>query len=74
MAGGGVEYAATNNWWIFAEYRFTDFGSLQNNFLATALPLGAFFNGERHLQENQVQAGFSYRFDTYAPVPVVAKY
>jgi outer membrane immunogenic protein len=73
-AGGGVEYAVTNNWWIFAEYRFTDFGTLQSNFLATDLPTGAFINGERHLQENQVQAGFSYRFDIYAPVPVVAKY
>jgi hypothetical protein len=32
--------------------------------------------GERHrrLQENQVQAGFSYRFDMFAPNPVVAKY
>ncbi len=73
-AGGGVEYAVTNNWWIFAEYRFTDFGTLQSNFLATDLPTGAFINGERHLQENQVQAGFSYRFDTYAPVPVIARY
>jgi outer membrane immunogenic protein len=73
-AGGGLEYSVTNNWWIFAEYRFTDFGNLQNNFLNTELPAGAFFNADRRLQENQVQAGFSYKFDAYAPVPVVTKY
>jgi len=27
-----------------------------------------------HLKENQVQAGFSYKFDSFAPAPVVAKY
>ena len=27
-----------------------------------------------HLTENQVQAGFSYKFDSLAPAPVVAKY
>jgi outer membrane immunogenic protein len=74
-AGGGVQYAVTNNWWVFAEYRFTDFGTLRDNFLASELPVGAFFNGNRRLQENQVQVGFSYRFDLLSPPPpVVAKY
>jgi outer membrane immunogenic protein len=73
-AGGGLEYSVTNNWWVFAEYRFTDFGTLQSDFLTTELPAGSFLNGERRLQDNQVQAGFSYRFDTYAPVPAVPKY
>jgi outer membrane immunogenic protein len=73
-AGGGLQYAVTNNWWVFAEYRFSDFGTLRDNNLGASLPAGAFFNANRRLQENQVQAGFSYKFDTYAPVPVVAKY
>jgi outer membrane immunogenic protein len=73
-AGGGLQYAVTNNWWVFAEYRFTDFGTLRDNFLANELPVDAFFNGNRRLQENQVQVGFSYRFDLMPPPPVVAKY
>jgi outer membrane immunogenic protein len=71
-AGGGIEYAVVNNWWVFAEYRFTDFGTLRDNLLANG---GAFFNGRRRLEENQVQVGFSYRFELPPPVPpVVAKY
>jgi outer membrane immunogenic protein len=73
-AGGGLQYSVTNNWWIFAEYRFTQFRTLQSDFLVTELPAGASLNGDRRLQDNQVQAGFSYRFDAYAPVPVVSKY
>jgi hypothetical protein len=37
-------------------------------------PEGGFFNGHRRLEENQVQAGISYKFETYVPPPVVAKY
>jgi outer membrane immunogenic protein len=71
--GGGIDYAITNNWSIFAEYRFTNFGNLrENNF--GALPAGFVFNGRRQLQQNQVQAGFSYKFDWYTPPPIVAKY
>jgi outer membrane immunogenic protein len=74
--GGGLEYAVTNNWSIRAEYRYTDFGhstifasSFDTPFLGAA---GAFLN--RHFTENRVQVGFSYKFDTAAPAPVVAKY
>jgi outer membrane immunogenic protein len=71
--GGGIEYAVTNNWSIQAEYRFTDFGTIRNGDLA-GLPADEFLNGHRRLQQNQVQVGFSYKFDTYAPPPVVSKY
>jgi len=72
-AGGGVEYAVTNNWSVRAEYRYTDFGR------STFYPVNAFgFTGgdfvNRHFTENRVQVGFSYKFDTYRPAPVVAKY
>jgi hypothetical protein len=33
-----------------------------------------FATSRRQLNENQVQVGFSYKFDTYAPPPIVAKY
>ncbi|HEX3496193.1 MAG TPA: outer membrane protein [Methylocella sp.] len=71
--GGGIDYAVTNNWSIFAEYRFTNFGNIrENNF--GQLPAGFTFNERRQLQQNQVQAGFSYKFDWYTPPPIVAKY
>ncbi|HTV34466.1 MAG TPA: outer membrane protein [Methylocella sp.] len=73
--GGGIQYALLDHWWVFAEYRFTDFGTLNDSLLAVELPVGAFFNGNRRLQENQVQVGFSYRFDLMPPpAPIVAKY
>jgi outer membrane immunogenic protein len=72
--GGGIDYAITNNWSVFAEYRFTDFGRIGDNGAAFGLPTGVFFNESRRIQQNQVQVGFSYKFDLPGPVPVVAKY
>jgi outer membrane immunogenic protein len=72
-AGGGAQYALTPNWWVFAEYRFSDFGTIRNGAFPN-LPNGVIFNGSRRLQENQVQAGLSYKFDWYTPPPVVSKY
>jgi len=75
--GGGLEYAITNNWSIRAEYRYTDFGP-SNNVLVNSFPgfNGDFLGARVHtnLIENRVQVGFSYKFDTAAPAPVVAKY
>jgi len=71
--GGGISYAVTNNWSVYAEYRYSDFGS------STVAP-GPSFNNvaglfvRRSYTQNQVQVGFSYKFDTYAPPPIVAKY
>jgi outer membrane immunogenic protein len=71
-AGGGAQFAVTPNWWVFVEYRFSDFGTVRNGAFPN-LPTGFFFNGERRLQENQVQAGFSYKFDLLPPpAPIVA--
>ncbi|HUI22652.1 MAG TPA: outer membrane beta-barrel protein [Methylocella sp.] len=72
--GGGIQYAVTNNWSVRAEYRYTDWGTInQGNFGAFAVP-GVYFNGQRTLYQNQVQVGFDYKFDLWAPPPVVAKY
>ncbi len=79
-AGGGIQVAVLDNWWVFAEYRYSDFGSFNNtlsNFFAPGgnLLANAFVNNNNpHLQENQVQVGFSYRFNLLPPPPVVAKY
>lgn len=70
-AGGGVEYAVTDNWSIRAEYRYTDFGRFSD-------PLLASIPGDdvtRRETDNRVQVGFSYRFDMFAPPPpVISKY
>jgi outer membrane immunogenic protein len=69
--GGGIAYAVTNNWSIRAEYRYTDFGTISRS---AVFPGGGFFNGHRRFAENQVQAGISYKFETYVPPPIVSKY
>ena len=75
--GGGIEYAITNNWFVRAEYRYTDFGTINEALfsgqLNTLFP-GASFVGDRKIHGNQVQVGFDYKFDLFTPPPVVAKY
>jgi outer membrane immunogenic protein len=77
-AGGGIEYAITDNWWVRAEYRYSNFGHTTDFPFPGVLPFpDSLVFLQHHLTENQVQAGFSYRFDWTAPqpaVPVVAKY
>jgi outer membrane immunogenic protein len=76
-AGGGLEYAITDNWWVRAEYRYSNFGTTTDYPSPGVLPTGGFVAAQHHLTENQAQVGFSYRFDWTAPpaaVPVVAKY
>jgi len=70
--GGGLEYAIDNNWSVRAEYRYTDYGRI-TDFAATTT--GDFIS--QHVRDNRVQAGFSYKFDMFAPpapAPVVTKY
>lgn len=70
-AGGGVEYAIDDNWSVRAEYRYTDYGPY--NFVLTNTGAGGVLRV--HPTDNRVEAGFSYKFDTFAPpAPVVAKY
>jgi outer membrane immunogenic protein len=66
--GGGVEYAFLNNWSIKVEYLFTDLGRTTNNNL--------FFGANNNFRERNhiVRAGLNYRFDWWAPAPVVARY
>ena len=72
-AGGGIEYAVTDNWWVRAEYRYSNFGHTADFPFAGALPFAdSFVSLRHHLTENQVQAGLSYRFDWTVPGPAVA--
>jgi outer membrane immunogenic protein len=81
-AGGGVEYAFDPNWSIRVEYRYTDYGSydfpLTNTSPAIAAAAGipaVPYSARIHATDNRVEAGFSYKFDMFAPpAPVVAKY
>jgi outer membrane immunogenic protein len=70
--GGGVEYAITNNWSLRAEYRYSDFGTFVDPLTARTLSAGFVI---RHREtEQRAQVGFSYKFDTLVPAPVVARY
>lgn len=69
--GGGIEYAIDNNWSVRAEYRYTDYGRYTFPISVSAIPL----TDRVRETDNRVQAGFSYRFDMFAPpTPVIAKY
>jgi outer membrane immunogenic protein len=68
--GGGIEYAIDNNWSVRAEYRYSDYGHI-TDFAGTTT--GDLIS--QHIRDNRVQAGFSYKFDMFAPpAPVVSKY
>jgi len=68
-AGGGVEYAVTNNWSVRGEYRYSDFGHQTIAIAPAAVPV------DSHATEHAVRVGFSYKFEMYAPPPpVAAKY
>ncbi len=69
--GGGVEYAFTNNLSVRVEYRYTDFGRFSDNLTNTT---GGAVNVSHRETNNRVQAGFSYKFNTFTPAPVVARY
>jgi len=70
-AGGGIEYAVTDNWWVRAEYRYSNFGRTTDFPFTGLLPFpNSFVFLQHHLTENQVQVGFSYRFDWTIPTPV----
>jgi outer membrane immunogenic protein len=70
--GGGLEYAVTNNWSLRAEYRYTKYGN--NTIFASGAfgAIGGFANAK--FEENRVTVGASYKFETAAPAPIVAKY
>jgi outer membrane autotransporter protein len=69
-AGCGVEYAINNNWSVFGEYRYSDFGHITD---VPTVATGLTYTADRHLAQNQVQVGFSYKFAP-PPPPVVSKY
>lgn len=56
--GGGAEYALTNNLTIRSEYRYTDFGLIQNH-SQIAFPG---FSGTQKPRYSTVRAGISYKF------------
>jgi outer membrane immunogenic protein len=69
--GGGIEYAVDPNWSIFADYRYSQYGSFEN----TSLVAFPGFSYRHTPEENLAQVGFSYKFDLSPPLtPVVAKY
>jgi len=68
--GGGVEYAINSHWAVRGEYRYTDFGHMGDFPAATST--GVVYAADRHLDQNQVQVGVSYKFSEDAPV--TAKY
>lgn len=67
-AGGGAEYAITNNWSVRVEYRYTAFDGYT---VPASTPTGIRHND----YENIATLGFNYKFSfSPPPVPIVTKY
>jgi len=76
VAGGGVEWALTNNWSVKAEYLYLRFDDLAYNsplVTATFCPCasGYAWNTNVSLREHVARVGVNYKFDWG---PVVARY
>ena len=73
--GGGVEWAAKNNWSVKAEYLYADLGKVSFSSDDTLVP-GAGFSlvHSAHLTANIVRLGVNYKFGDMGKAPVVAKY
>ena len=73
--GGGVEGQLTPNLIARIEYRYSDFGHQNLNFFGSPNdPAGNFFGGRTTLNASTVYAGLAYKFNVFAPAPVVARY
>jgi outer membrane immunogenic protein len=57
-AGAGGAFAVTNNWSVRVEYRHSDFGDIVDKSSIAFFPAT---NLNRHVTEDQVQVGFSYK-------------
>ena len=65
--GGGLEYALNTHWSLRSEYRYSDFGYLRDDF---SVPVDGFqLSASRHVAQNQLQVGFSYKFGGPEPEP-----
>jgi outer membrane immunogenic protein len=81
--GGGLEYALPDNWsnWsVKVEYLYYDLGtstgtvSYQNPDPLTLAPEFSTLSAQTRHNGNIVRAGLNYKFNWWAPAPIVAKY
>lgn len=76
-AGGGIEYALPANWsnWsVKVEYLYYDLGRTTSNIFYQYAPNSSAVTGSIRHNGNIVRAGLNYRFNWWAPAPIVAKY
>ncbi len=75
--GGGLEYALTNNVRVKGEFLYTQFGKVTTTGLIVNSSDPTFSNAfttSARVQEYTARVGLNYRFNWFAPLPVVAKY
>jgi outer membrane immunogenic protein len=60
-AGGGIDYAFTNNWFTGIEYRYSQYQSKTFTYPIPILALG-FLAFKQELSSNQVTARIGYKF------------
>jgi len=78
--GAGVEYAITPRWSARAEWRYSDFGHIAEAPTSFSTTVGGplYYQGDRHVTENQIEVGASYKFGGVDPelfpiVPPIVK-
>jgi iron complex outermembrane receptor protein len=69
-AGVGAEYAITPRWSARAEWRYSDFGHIAETSTSFSTYVGGgplFYQGDRHVTQNQIELGASYKFGGVEP-------
>jgi outer membrane immunogenic protein len=77
VVGGGVEYALNNNWSVKGEFLYSQFSRVSATGQIINLAAPAFTNTlatSARVQNYTGRVGLNYRFNWFAPPPVVAKY
>jgi outer membrane immunogenic protein len=77
VVGGGIEYALTNNVSVKGEFLYSQFGKVSTAGLIVNQAAPTFTNTfatSARVQDYTARVGLNYRFNWFAPAPVVAKY
>lgn len=72
--GGGVEWAFLPNWSVKAEYLYVKLPNDTAAVPTTVGPATSFLFFQHRAQDNIARLGVNYKFNWFAPAPVVAKY
>jgi outer membrane immunogenic protein len=71
--GGGLEYAFAQNWSVFGEYNFYDFGTRSQTLIGQGIAAGITTELDFRTRFSTAKVGINYKFN-WGQSPVVARY